>query len=140
MLVPGVEAMSENITVLSIVDRFLEHARVYYFHNGGMEEVYCASADWMPRNLERRVELMFPVEQNDLKRRLLKFLEIFFQDNVKAHLLQSDGSYVKKQPKGKEDKRRSQELIFKMLSDRSGEIQKQDTKEFVVRRKSPEKN
>ena len=65
-LVPGVAGVSENIEVISIVGRFLEHSRVFYFANGGAREVYLSSADWMPRNLERRVELMFPVQQEDL--------------------------------------------------------------------------
>ncbi|MFO8065259.1 MAG: polyphosphate kinase 1, partial [Spirochaetia bacterium] len=78
MLVPGVPGLSENITVVSIVDRFLEHGRAFYFENGGAEEMYLSSADWMPRNLDRRVELMFPVESAALKRRLKHVFEVTF--------------------------------------------------------------
>ena len=90
---PGVSGVSENIDVRSIVDRFLEHARVFYFRNGGHEEVYLSSADWMQRNLSKRLELMFPVIDPKHRRRLIDALETFFADNVKAWRLQSDGTY-----------------------------------------------
>jgi polyphosphate kinase len=90
---PGVAGVSENIEVLSIVDRFLEHARVFYFHNGGHEEVYLGSADWMRRNLSKRLELLFPVKDPGHRRRLIDLLETCFADNVKARRLRSDGSY-----------------------------------------------
>ncbi len=88
---PGVSGVSENLEVVSIVDRFLEHARVFYFRGGGHEEVYLSSADWMVRNLDKRLELMFPVQQEDLKRRLIAFLETCFADNVKARRILSTG-------------------------------------------------
>ena len=90
---PGLKRLSENIEVVSIVGRFLEHSRIFYFQNGGEEEVYLASADWMPRNLEKRVELMFPVEAPNTRTRLLRDLELFFRDNVKARRLLSNGRY-----------------------------------------------
>ena len=90
---PGVAGVSENIEVRSIVDRFLEHARVFYFHNGGHEEVYLSSADWMQRNLSKRLELLFPVSDPGHRRRLIDALETYFADNVKAWRLQSDGTY-----------------------------------------------
>ena len=83
-LVPGIEGMSENISVISIVDRFLEHARIYVFHNAGEELVYVASADWMKRNLSRRIEVAFPVYDKKIKTQLLKQLEIQWNDNTKA--------------------------------------------------------
>ena len=83
-LVPGVENMSENIRVISIVDRFLEHARIYVFHNLGEELVYAASADWMKRNLSRRIEVAFPVYDKKIKSQLLKQLELQWRDNTKA--------------------------------------------------------
>jgi polyphosphate kinase len=90
---PGMTGVSENIEVRSIVDRFLEHSRIFYFFNGGHEEVYLSSADWMQRNLSRRLEILFPVIDPNLRRRLIKILETFFADNVKARRLLPDGSY-----------------------------------------------
>lgn len=98
----GIPKISENITVRSIVGNFLEHSRIYYFYNDGWEEVFMASADWMPRNLDRRVELLFPVEDEDLKEEVINVLEVEMNDNVKAHLMQPDGSYVKPDRRGKE--------------------------------------
>jgi polyphosphate kinase len=95
---PGVAGTSENIDVISIVDRFLEHSRVYYFHNGGDEEVYLASADWMTRNLDRRIELLFPVESPEPKRAVIAALRAVFQDNVKARRLGADGEYQRVRP------------------------------------------
>lgn len=82
-LKPGIKGLSENITVRSIVGNFLEHARIFYFENGGNWEVYMASADWMPRNLDKRVEIMFPVEDEELKKKVLHVLEIQLADNEK---------------------------------------------------------
>jgi polyphosphate kinase len=90
---PGVEGVSENIEVVSIVDRYLEHARIFYFRNGGHEEVYLASADWMVRNLDKRLEVVFPVAAPDLRDRLIDVLKTYFADNVKARRLLPDGTY-----------------------------------------------
>jgi polyphosphate kinase len=90
---PGVRGVSTGIEVVSIVDRFLEHSRVYYFLNGGEEEVYLASADWMTRNLDRRIELMFPLESADQKMKVLSALRAMFRDTVKARWLDEDGVY-----------------------------------------------
>ncbi|HRU07104.1 MAG TPA: polyphosphate kinase 1, partial [Candidatus Brocadiia bacterium] len=87
-----------DIEVTSIVGRFLEHSRIFYFRNGGDEEVYLSSADWMPRNLDRRVELMFPIEAPPLKARVLRILEMCFQDNVKARRLLPSGRYERVRP------------------------------------------
>ena len=97
----GIPGVSENITVHSIVGNFLEHARIFYFHNNGMEEYYMGSADWMPRNLDKRVEILFPVEDEKLKTELGHILQIQLDDNVKSHILQPDGSYVKVNRRGK---------------------------------------
>ena len=100
---PGLKGASETIEVVSIVDRFLEHARVFYFRNGGDEEIYLASADWMPRNLDRRIELMFPVESKELQQKVMSALDSMFLDNVKSRWLQPDGSYKRRKPgKGEE--------------------------------------
>lgn len=98
----GIPGVSENISVRSIVGNFLEHARVFYFENNGNPEFYCSSADWMPRNLERRVEILFPVEAPALKEKLWHILEGQLRDNKKAHILKPDGSYEKVDGRGKE--------------------------------------
>jgi polyphosphate kinase len=86
--------MSENIRVTSIIDRFLEHSRIYVFGTGEEAEVFLSSADWMPRNFVRRVEVMFPVLQPSLKKHILEqILPVMFSDNVKTREMQSDGSY-----------------------------------------------
>jgi polyphosphate kinase len=96
---PGVPGMSENIHVRSIVGRFLEHSRVYYFRNGGNEQIYLGSADLMPRNLDRRVEVLFPIENRRLIRQLRDHvLDVCLADNVKARLMQADGTYLRAQP------------------------------------------
>ena len=99
MLRPGVPGLSETIRVRSVVGRFLEHSRVYYFHNGGEEEVYLGSADWMHRNLDRRVEVVAPVKDTRLRDYLKDFLlDAYLRDNVKAREMQPDGSYVRVRP------------------------------------------
>lgn len=95
---PGVAGMSENITVISIVGRFLEHSRIYYFGNGGSPEIFVGSADLMTRNLDRRVETLFPIEDPLLIEQIATFLDIYLHDNIHARILQSDGQYVRVQP------------------------------------------
>ena len=97
----GIPGISENITVRSIVGTFLEHSRIYYFWNDGKEEVYCASADWMPRNLDRRVEILFPIDHDSLKERVIEMLRIQLSDNVKAQIMQPDGTYERIDRRGK---------------------------------------
>jgi polyphosphate kinase len=128
--------MSENIEVTSIVDRFLEHSRIFYFQNGGNEEVFLSSADWMPRNLERRVELAFPVEDGGLKRRLLKSLDLFFSDNVKARVLHPDGSWGRKKRRG--EPRRAQKIFQEEAERQAEQATPEEKAEFRVRRKPPQ--
>ena len=97
----GIPGVSENITVRSIVGDFLEHSRIYYFWNDGKEEVYCASADWMPRNLDRRVEILFPIDHDTLKEQILEMLRVLLSDNVKAQIMQPDGTYERIDRRGK---------------------------------------
>ena len=97
----GIAGMSENITVRSITGRFLEHSRIFYFYNDGKEDIYLASADWMPRNLDRRVELMFPVEDPDCRSRIMEVLDVELNDTIRAHFLNPDGSYHKLDLRGK---------------------------------------
>jgi polyphosphate kinase len=92
---PGVPGLSENITVTSIIDRFLEHARIIYFHHGGDELVFISSADWMPRNLDRRVELMVPILDENCKRRVTDILRTCFRDNTRARRLTADGNFTR---------------------------------------------
>ena len=96
---PGMPGVSDNIRVISIVDKYLEHSRISYFQNGDEPEVFLASADWMPRNFRRRVEIMFPIEDPQLKRRLVDgILGVVLADNVKARELQADGTYRRVAP------------------------------------------
>jgi len=110
---PGLKGVSDGIEVVSVVDRFLEHSRIYYFRNGGDEEVYLASADWMPRNLDRRIELLFPVEAPEGRQKVLQALDAIFQDNVKGRKLQPDGSYKRKRPAKGEDAYRAQLELYR---------------------------
>lgn len=137
MLVPGVPGLSDNIIVTSVVDRFLEHSRVYYFHNGGNEEIYLGSADMMPRNLERRVELLFPVENPDLKKRVRFIIDTYARDNVKAHVLQPDGSYRRRVTGSDEPAVRAQLVLHDAARSRASTADPVNRKEFSVRRKPP---
>ena len=112
---PGIPGLSENIQVRSIVGRFLEHSRVYYFHNDGKEEFFCSSADWMDRNFFRRTETCFPIRQRPLKERLKADLELFLADNCQAWRMNGDGSYEKLQP-GDEKPVSAQQTLLAELS------------------------
>ena len=111
VLRPGVKNLSDNITVRSIVGRFLEHSRLFWFGNGGHAEVYFSSADWMPRNLDRRVEILFPIEDQEHIERIGKWLDITLKDNCKAWMLGSDGEYKKLHP-GRNEVIKSQRLLM----------------------------
>ena len=115
---PGVPGLSERIEVVSIVDRFLEHSRIYSFLNGGDQEVYLASADWMSRNLDKRVELMFPIESAEHKAKVLAALNAMFADNVKARSLAPDGTYHRKRPAQGERPIRAQGLLQEQVQSR----------------------
>lgn len=107
----GIPGMSENIHVRSITGRFLEHSRVFYFYNEGHEDLYLASADWMPRNLNRRVELMFPVEDPECRARVMEVLNVELDDTVRAHIMDFDGTYHKQDLRGKKKVDSQKELI-----------------------------
>ena len=112
-LLPGKKGISENITVISIVDRLLEHARVFFFRHGGDDRVFISSADWMGRNLDRRVELLVPVENDQAKRRLIGMLDAYFADNTNASSLQDDGDYQRVAASLKKKRQfRSQEALY----------------------------
>ncbi|MBD7976844.1 polyphosphate kinase 1 [Pseudomonadaceae bacterium Sa2CUA2] len=112
---PGIPGVSHNIHVRSIIGRFLEHSRVYYFLNGGEELIYLASADWMERNLDKRVETCFPVEGKKLTLRVKKELETYLADNTQSWILQSDGRYVRNSPTGNAHPRNSQAILLDRL-------------------------
>ncbi|KGE71903.1 polyphosphate kinase 1 [Spirochaeta lutea] len=137
MLVPGVPGQSENIRVSSIVDRYLEHTRALFVGNGGDGEYYLSSADWMPRNLERRVELMFPIEQPELKQRLRESLDLCLGDNQQAYELQPDGSYTRIQPGPNEPPLESQWARYQSLRQTKRAKKAINRQEFSVRRKPP---
>ena len=99
---PGIPGISDNITVRSIVGRFLEHSRIFYFYNNGEELIYLSSADWMTRNLDKRVELLFPVENPEIRSKVKDILMTSLQDTIKAKILGSDGLYSKVDRRGKE--------------------------------------
>ncbi|MEO8597052.1 MAG: polyphosphate kinase 1 [Candidatus Solibacter sp.] len=112
-LKPGIAGVSENIRVTSIVGRFLEHSRIFYFRNGGKEQIYLGSADLMPRNLNRRVEILFPVDDEELRRRVRdEILAVYLVDNVKARRMQPDGSYKRAGKSDGQVARNSQEILM----------------------------
>jgi polyphosphate kinase len=108
---PGVPGVSDHIQVVSVIDRFLEHSRIYYFFNGGDEDVYLASADWMTRNLDKRAELMFPIEQPEHKVKVLDALRAMFRDTEKSRWLQADGTYRRRTAHADEPRFRVQEAL-----------------------------
>jgi polyphosphate kinase len=119
---PGLEGISENIRVVSIVGRFLEHSRIFYFRNGGNEEVYLGSADLMPRNLNHRVEALFPVESPKLVQYLRdEVLATYLADNTQAREMESNGSYKRLEPRGNEPSNNSQAWLLKHRSERRSE-------------------
>ena len=141
MLVPGVEGLSENIRVVSIIDRYLEHSRIYYFANGGAEELYLASADWMTRNLERRVELMFPVLQSETRKMVFGFLSAYFRDNCRSWQLDSEGVWKQLEPVQGEKPFRVQSYFHSLAANAQAEEHPGPARgEFTVRRSPPSGN
>jgi polyphosphate kinase len=122
VLRPGLKGVSENITVRSIVGRFLEHSRLFYFYNGGNEDVFISSADWMPRNLNERVELMIPVEYEPHKKRIKALLRLYLRDNVKAYTMCSDGSYVHTKPDNGDKEINAQLILLKKAKEKIKEL------------------
>ncbi len=134
MLIPGVKGLSENISVVSIIDRYLEHSRVFYFQNGGKEELYLSSSDWMPRNLDRRVELMFPVLDKNIFGQIKNILESYFKDNQNAFYLGSDGIWNKKDDKSSLPYR-AQEVFHTQYEEEVTLLEYKTKDEFKVRRR-----
>ncbi len=131
---PGVPGLSENITVTSVVDRFLEHSRILYFYHGGDERMFISSADWMPRNLDRRVELLVPVEDPSAKQKLLGILKVHLQDNVKARRLTPDGVYEPVKAGSKSERIHSQDVLYRRAAEALQEARSATTMTFEPHR------
>ena len=138
MLVPGVKNLSENIQVTSIIDRYLEHSRICYFQNGGNEEIYLSSADWMPRNLDRRVEILFPILSDSIFARLKSILINYLDDTENSSILDKNGKWTQisqLEEKSKSVKKFSAQKYFHEKAQKLEKIQKDNfTSEFIVRR------
>lgn len=135
----GVKGLSENITVRSVIGRYLEHTRIYYFYNDGQENVFCASADLMQRNLNRRVEIMFPIDDDKLKKEVMHVLEVQLADNARAHI-QRDGVYKKVENHG-ENRLDCQEYCMREAIERSKTPQETKNKNTVfIPKMKPEEN
>lgn len=117
---PGVAGLSDNIRVRSIIGRFLEHHRVFYFENNGTPELYCSSADWMVRNMFHRVETCFPIKHKKIRDRILEDLDLYLRDNTHAWLLQEDGTYIPTQPKEGEEVIDAQAILLERWSAHMG--------------------
>jgi polyphosphate kinase len=138
-LVPGVPGLTENIKVISVIDRYLEHSRIYYFANGGAEELYLASADLMPRNLERRVEIMFPIQDEKIRAELIGVLNAYFHDNCQARVLDSSGGWKWLIPSSDETPFRVQKDMLSRAA-RDSDSLDHVKQEFIVRRSVPVEN
>jgi len=137
MLIPGIPGVSENIRIISIIDHFLEHSRIYYFANGGADDLYLSSADWMTRNLERRVELLFPVQDEKIRMEVTGILNDYFLDNCKARILDNRGVWTQINPAdGEKPFRVQKEMLYR--AERAGETQETAKLEYNVRRSPPQ--
>ncbi len=136
VLRPGVPGLSEHIEVHSIVGRYLEHSRLFYFYNNGKEDVFISSADWMPRNLNERVELMIPVEYPPHKERVKGILNLYFHDNVKAYAMNSDGTYRYLADTRRGEPIHAQAMLQKEAEDHTRQLKKKDIKTRVLTRTS----
>jgi polyphosphate kinase len=137
-LIPGLKGLSENITVVSVVGRYLEHARIIYFRNGGAEEVYLSSADWLTRNLEKRIELMFPVADDPIRHRVRDILNAYFKDDAKAHRLGPDGHWSRTRPRDGEKPYSAQAAFYADVKRRRA-LEEAPQEEMQVRRKPARK-
>jgi polyphosphate kinase len=135
-LIPGIPGVSENIRVISIIDHYLEHSRIYYFANGGAEELYLSSADWMTRNLERRVELLFPVQDEKIRAELQDILNDYFRDNCQVSTLDSSGTWTRPAPAEKENIFRVQKEML-MRAAKAADKTDPVKLDYTVRRSPP---
>jgi polyphosphate kinase len=116
---PGLAGISERIRVRSVIGRFLEHTRIYYFENDGAAEIYCSSADWMERNMFRRVEIAFPIQDANLRKRVYKDLQHYLKDNLQSWMLHTDGSYERMGVKGRAHAFSAQQALLDTLAERA---------------------
>ncbi len=135
-LKPGVKGLSDNIIVVSIIDRFLEHGRILYFSHGGDARVFISSADWMPRNLDRRIELLAPVEDPQCRGKLVRILDSYFLDTFKARVLHADGTYHRAAPSDGEAPFRCQEMLYQAAKDAVSLVEKSRKTTFEPHRAS----
>lgn len=135
---PGVPGLSENIRVISIIDRYLEHARIFYFLHGGDHKIFIASADWMGRNLDRRIELMIPVLDAHCSARIAKSLQTYFEDNVSAYELDADGVFHRLKPAGSKLPHRSQQHLYSVACEMQEELDSPTSQTFRPHRASTE--
>jgi len=138
-LIPGIQGVSENIRVISVIDHYLEHSRIYYFSNGGADELYCASADWMTRNLEHRVEILFPIQDEKIRSELVDILNDYFYDNCNTSVLDREGKWTKLIPASGEKPFRVQKEMLSRAADAS-EKSGPAKLEYTVRRSPPAAN
>ena len=115
----------------SIVGNFLEHSRIFYFYNNGQEEIYMGSADWMPRNLDRRVEIIFPVEEEELKSKLKHILDVQLRDNLKAYRMNDEGEYVRIDRRGKVSLSSQAQFCKEAMEQNQEEIHKWNGRRFI---------
>jgi polyphosphate kinase len=135
-LVPGIVGVSENIRVISVVDHYLEHSRIYYFSNGGADEIYCASADLMTRNLEHRVEILFPIQDEKIRAEVYDILNDYFRDNCQASVLDNEGKWtLLSPPAGEKPFRVQKEMLLR--AERDSENPGPVKLEYKVRRSPP---
>ena len=127
----GIPGVSENIHVCSIVGAFLEHSRIFYFYNNGQEDIYMGSADWMPRNLDRRVEIIFPVEEEELKSKLKHILDVQLRDNLKAYRMNDEGEYVRIDRRGKVSLSSQAQFCKEAMEQNQEEIRKWNGRRFI---------
>jgi polyphosphate kinase len=136
MLVPGVPGMSEHIKVISIVGRYLEHERIFYFQNADSPELYLSSADWMTRNLDRRIELMIPILSPHIFKQVKNILDTYFADTTNSHILQSNGKWIPRNKDGKEPRRSAQGILYRKTKRKAERVAKEPKLEFKIRRKN----
>ena len=127
----GIPGVSENIHVCSIVGTFLEHSRIFYFYTNGQEDIYMGSADWMPRNLDRRVEIIFPVEEEELKSKLKHILDVQLRDNLKAYRMNDEGEYVRIDRRGKVSLSSQAQFCKEAMEQNQEEIHKWNGRRFI---------
>jgi polyphosphate kinase len=135
-LIAGIPGISENIRVISVVDHYLEHSRIFYFSNGGADELYLASADWMPRNLEKRVEILFPIQDEKIRAELYDVLNDYFRDNCHASVLDSDGKWTRIVPPDGEKPFRVQKEMLSRAASAGGDPGRAKL-DYTVRRSPP---